>query len=123
MDVRAEDRIGPRDAEAFHATQEACEQVGWSFARVGEPGRVLVANVRWLARYRHPRCGARADVAEELLEAFLSRRPLFDGIQAVGDRLVVLPVLFHLLWLRVLHTDVQAELLGPGSLVSTRATT
>jgi len=29
IDVRADDRIEPRDAEAFAATEAACESVGW----------------------------------------------------------------------------------------------
>ncbi|WP_157535702.1 hypothetical protein [Kitasatospora mediocidica] len=36
---------------------------------------------------------------------------------AVGDRLLVLPVLFHLLWPGVLAADLESELLGTKSLV------
>jgi hypothetical protein len=35
VDVRADDRIEVRDAEAFAATERACTQVGWRFRRVG----------------------------------------------------------------------------------------
>ncbi|MFF6780777.1 TnsA-like heteromeric transposase endonuclease subunit [Streptomyces sp. NPDC012510] len=56
VDVRADERIGPRDAEAFEVTRRACRQAGWGFERVGVPQEVLLANVRWLSRYRHPRC-------------------------------------------------------------------
>ncbi|MGA4839213.1 hypothetical protein [Streptomyces sp. G45] len=35
----------------------------------------------------------------------------------VGDPLMVLPVLFHLLWCGVLATDMSARLLGSDSLV------
>jgi hypothetical protein len=46
VDVRADERIEPRDAEASAATLRACEQVGWGFRRVGVPAEVLTANVR-----------------------------------------------------------------------------
>jgi hypothetical protein len=35
----------------------------------------------------------------------------------VGDRLAVLPVLYHLLWRHVLATDLATAPLSPGSLV------
>ncbi|MCX4231347.1 TnsA-like heteromeric transposase endonuclease subunit [Streptomyces ortus] len=56
VDVRADDWIAPRDAEAFELTRRACAEVGWWFERVGTPGAVHLTNVRWLSRYRHPRC-------------------------------------------------------------------
>ena len=52
IDVRPDDRIEPRDAEAFAATGRACREVGWLFRRTAGPGAVLAANVRWLAGYR-----------------------------------------------------------------------
>ena len=58
IDVRPDDRIEQRDAEAFEATRSACGLAGWGFRRMGVPDPVLVANVAWLARYRHPRCGS-----------------------------------------------------------------
>lgn len=117
IDVRADDRIEPRDVEAFDATAVACGEVGWVFRRVGALAAVFAANVRWLSRYRHPRCGRREDLAVRLIEVFAAPAPLFAGAERVADRLVSLPVLFHLLWRRVLATDLTSALLGPGSLV------
>ncbi|CAO5184645.1 transposase [Frankia sp. AiPs1] len=117
IDVRADDRIEPSDAEAFAATASACAEVGWLFRRVGVPGAVLVANVRWLARYRHPRCAGRGAVAGRLVEVFAEPRPLFVGAVEVGDRIAVLPVLYHLLWRRRLAADLAGELLGPSTVV------
>jgi hypothetical protein len=105
IDVRPDDRIEPRDAEAFAATERACGEVGWLFRRTAGPGAVLAANVRWLAGYRHRRC-YRGGLAGVLTEA--------------GDPVAVLPVLYHLLWTRLLVADVTAALLGPGSLVSVK---
>jgi hypothetical protein len=49
VDVRADDRIAPEDAEAFEVTAVACASVGWGYRRVGELDPVLAANMRWLA--------------------------------------------------------------------------
>lgn len=103
-DVRPDDRIEPDDAEAFAATARACELAGWRFERVGVVDPVLLANVKWLAGYRHPRY-RQPLVAQALLEAFAEPVELFTGAGRVGDRLTVLPVLYHLLW----RQDLQPE--------------
>jgi hypothetical protein len=106
IDVRADDRIEPTDAEAFEVTELACAEVGWSFRRLGVINPVLAANLRWLSRYRHPRYGARPDLVDALLGVFVEPTPLFTGAELVGDRIAVLPVLFHLLWRQRLVTDL-----------------
>ncbi|MDG4755787.1 TnsA-like heteromeric transposase endonuclease subunit [Micromonospora sp. WMMD718] len=117
IDVRPDERIKARDAEAFAVTAAACEAVGWRFRRVGVVESVFAANLRWLSRYRHPRCGRREDVTARLLEVFAQPTPLFEGAERVGDRLLVLPVLFHLLWQQVLTADLTGALLTPATVV------
>jgi hypothetical protein len=119
IDVRPDDRIGPRDAEAFAAAECACREVGWLFRRTAGPGAVLAANVRWLAGYRHRRC-YRGDIAGVLAGVFAEPKPLMAGAREAGDPVAVLPVLYYLLWKQMLVTDVTAGLLGPGSLVSVK---
>ncbi|MFE2276775.1 TnsA-like heteromeric transposase endonuclease subunit [Streptomyces sp. NPDC059454] len=46
VDVRADERIEPRDTKAFEVTRLARRQAGWGFERVGVPEEVLPANVR-----------------------------------------------------------------------------
>jgi hypothetical protein len=121
IDVRADDRIGPRDAEAFEATARACESVGWEFRRVGAVDPVLAANVRWLSRYRHPRCAGRPETADALRRAFAGPAPLLAGAAGAGDSLAVLPVLFHLLWQRDLAADLASGPLGPSTAVRVAA--
>lgn len=118
IDVRADERIEGTDEQAFAATARACAQVGWEFRRVGVPPVVLASNVRWLSRYRHPRCGQDVDVAKRLGLVCQRPRPLFEAAAQVGDGLAVLPVLFHLLWRQMLRVDLAGELLHAGSLVS-----
>ncbi|MER6050691.1 TnsA-like heteromeric transposase endonuclease subunit [Streptomyces sp. NPDC001793] len=119
VDVRAEDQVDERTAEAFAATERACSAVGWEFVHVGAPDPVFMANVRWLARYRHGRCGREVGVAERLLEVFRQPGPLRAGAEEAGDVLRVLPVLFHLLWTGALRTDLGGALLGSGTVVHT----
>ncbi|GED88243.1 TnsA-like heteromeric transposase endonuclease subunit [Streptomyces sp. 6-11-2] len=118
IDVRAGDRMDERTVQAFAATRLACDAVGWEFQHVGTPEPVFMANVRWLARYRRDRSGRPPDVAARLLEVFSEPLPLWAGAERVGDRLQVLPVLFHLLWSGRLVTDLESGLLGTESLVS-----
>jgi hypothetical protein len=117
IDVRADDQIPAKDAEVFALTAGACASVGWAYRRVGEAGPVLVANVRWLAGYRHPRC-MNQEVAARLREVFASPAALLAGARAAGDPLAVLPVLYHLLWAGVLVTDLASAPLGTESVVT-----
>lgn len=118
VDVRADDRLDPRAVASFDAMREACEVAGWQFRRVGALDAVFAANLRWLSRYRHPRCGARAEVVAGLGEVFATPLGLFEGADLVGDRIAVLPVLFHLLWSGVLTAPLTGAVLGPDTLVS-----
>jgi len=109
--------VDPEVAEVFEVTASACREAGWEFRRAGRPAAVLAANMRWLAGYRHPRC-RQPEVADALIEWLGEPMPLFAGAAAVGDRLAVLPVLYHLLWRHVLVTDLATAPLSPSSVVS-----
>jgi hypothetical protein len=118
VDVRADERVEAGDAAVFAITDHACRSVGWGFARVGTPGQVLMANVRWLSRYRHPRC-RNPGVAERLLQMSGSPRGLFEMAERAGERLAVLPTLYHLLWSGELSAaDLQERLLYPDTAVA-----
>ena len=116
VDVRPDERIPARDAETFALTASACQAVGWEYRRLGDLEPVLVANVRWLSRYRHRRCLV-PGIAALLLEVFTGGRGLFEGAELAGDRLRVLPVLFHLMWERQLLADLAAGPLGMTTVV------
>ncbi|GAA0387247.1 TnsA-like heteromeric transposase endonuclease subunit [Streptomyces luteireticuli] len=118
IDVRADGLIEDKDAAAFAATEEACCQVGWEFRRIGTPDQVLMANVRWLAGYRHPRVHREAE-RRALEEVFAEPKCLLAGVSQVGHPIAVLPVLFHLMWVGVLTADLRAGVLHRMTLVST----
>jgi len=119
VDIRPDDRIPEKDAEVFAVTAAACSAAGWEFRRRGEVDPVLVANVRWLSRYRHPRCAGAGDIADVLLEVFAGGEGLFAGAELAGERLRVLPVLFHLMWRGRLVAGLSEGPLGPATLVRT----
>lgn len=83
--------------------------MGWEYRRAGAVEPVLAENVRWLAGYRQPRF-AQALVVETLARVFADQRPLLEGAEAAGRPLVVLPVLFHVLWVGVLQTSLTVPL-------------
>ncbi|MGK5545458.1 TnsA-like heteromeric transposase endonuclease subunit [Streptomyces sp. URMC 127] len=116
IDVRPDERVEPQDAVKFAVTREACGRVGWNYQRVGVMDPVLVANVRWLAGYRHPRV-MRDPVAVALRTVFQRGQGLLEGVRVVGDPIAVLPVLFHLLWRRDLTADLESALLSAATLV------
>jgi hypothetical protein len=99
------------------ALRHACQEAGWKLGSPRLPQPTALANLRWVARYRHPRNADRA-VEQSLLAAFAQPRPLLEGIQAAGvARLLALPRLYHLLWQRRLTMDWSVPL-NPASLVS-----
>lgn len=116
IDVRADDQIPAKDAEVFEVTAGACASVGWGYRRAGAVEPVLAANVRWLAGYRHSRC-LRQEHRARLLEAFVSPVPLLAGVAAAGDRIAVLPSLFHLMWAGALTADLTSAPLNGESVV------
>ncbi len=119
IDVRADERVGERDAAVFAATAQVCAEVGWEYQRAGELGPVRAANLRWLSGYRHPRF-AQPGLAARLGEVFTEPGPLVGGVSAVGDPVAVLPVLFGMLWRGELAADLEGGLLGAATLVHAR---
>ena len=107
IDVRPDERVGPDDEQVFAATAAACAGVGWGYRRVGAVDSVFAANVRWLAGYRHIRC-LNPEFAARLLEQFCAATSLADAVARAGDRLAVLPTLFHLIWTGVLTADLRS---------------
>ncbi len=55
IDVRPAARVDEQARRAFDATSELCATVGWSYRLLSEVEPILVANLRWLSGYRHPR--------------------------------------------------------------------
>jgi len=117
IDVRPDELVGADDAEVFAATRRACAAVGWGYRRVGVVDAVLAANVRWLSGFRHRRC-VNAPAGGELMRHAAAGPVTVAGLVArAGDRLAVLPALYHLLWRGVLAADLTAAPLSGRTVV------
>lgn len=117
IDVRPDELVGADDAEVFAATQRACAAVGWGYRRVGVADAVLAANVRWLSGFRHHRCGNAPAGSELVRRAAAGPVTVADLAGCAGDRLAVLPALYHLLWRGVLAADLAAAPLSGRTVV------
>jgi hypothetical protein len=58
-----------------------------------------------------------------LRETFATPAPLLAGAEEVGDRLAVLPALFHLMWRQELVADLGGVRLSPATLVQAAGVT
>ncbi len=104
-------RSGPsvRLAARARVVAAAAEAAGWSYRLAEPPDPVLVANVRWLAGYRHPRCAV-GPWMPALVAAFGSPRAAVDVVRELGDPIAVWPALFHALWRGVLRVRLDEPL-------------
>ncbi|MFJ9854970.1 TnsA-like heteromeric transposase endonuclease subunit [Streptomyces sp. NPDC101150] len=98
-----------RLAERARVVAAAAEAVGWSYRLAGPPDPVVVANVRWLAGYRHPRYAA-GPWMPALVEVFSSPRPAVEAVCELGDPIAVWPAVFHALWSGVLRVRLDEPL-------------
>ena len=104
-------RSGPsaRLAARARVVRAAAKAAGWSYRLAGPPDPVLVANVRWLAGYRHPRYAA-GPRTPALAEVFASPRPAVEAVCELGDPIAVWPAVFHALWSGVLRVRLDKPL-------------
>lgn len=117
IDVRPDELVGADDAVVFAATRRVCAAVGWGYRRVGAADAVLAANVRWLSGFRHGRFGNAPAGAELVRRVAAGPVTVTDLAGCAGDRLAVLPALFHLLWRGVLAADLVAAPLSGRTVV------
>ncbi|MET8117322.1 TnsA-like heteromeric transposase endonuclease subunit [Streptomyces prasinus] len=104
-------RSGPsaRLAGRAQIVTAAAEAAGWCYRFAEPPDPVLVANVRWLAGYRHPRHGA-GPWLPRLMAAFGNPRPAVEAVRELGDPIAVWPAVFHALWSGVLRVRLNEPL-------------
>jgi hypothetical protein len=112
VDVRPDDLIDDLDAEKFDATAQLCAWHGWTYRRVGEMPSPWMDNIRWLAGYRHPRVCTSSIVDAVCGVAAESTVSLGVLADQVGDRIVVLPSIFHMLWRQQLLADLGVSRLS-----------
>lgn len=102
INCRPAHRIKDKDAAVFATMQKACERAGWGYETVTAINEVEWANVDWLSRYRrplHPRVQRYVDPLIEVCQEPIS---IERAAVEVGTPMLTMPVLYHLLWQRVL---------------------
>ncbi|MCZ7430165.1 TnsA-like heteromeric transposase endonuclease subunit [Streptomyces sp. WMMC1477] len=109
-DCRASQELSQRQRSLAAVVGEICGAVGWRYWVLGPVNPVYRRNVTWLARYRHPRYHGGQRLAAALEDTFAHPAPLWDGVRAIGDPLLVLPALFHALWAGQLAADLAAAM-------------
>ncbi|MFD5390792.1 TnsA-like heteromeric transposase endonuclease subunit [Streptomyces sp. NPDC127074] len=109
-DCMARPELSQRQRSLAQATAEICAAVGCRYWGLGPVAPVYRRNVTWLAGFRHPRYHGGQRLAAALQEAFAEPAPLWEGAGGVGDRLLVLPALFHALWSGRLAADLGAAM-------------
>jgi hypothetical protein len=110
IDCRPAERVDAQTEAVFAVTRVACDQAGWVYRIAGAIDAVRAWNLRWLAGYRHPRHAGSGALAARVGSAFEVPAPLFTQAAVVGEPMMVLPVVFHLLWQRILRTDLSSPL-------------
>ena len=111
VDVKPRDKAGlEKNRRVFALTEGVCNELGWRYEVRVEHEPTYLSNLKWLAGYREPPPAWR-DWAEGLIEACGDgQRAIGDVLDVVGSPVLSRPTLFHLLWKRVLVTDMQTLL-------------
>ena len=94
----------------FEWTEGACSSLGWGYEVRHELDDVYLSNLKWLAGYRRrpPLCEV---YGESLVDACSGGMPsIHELVSIAGSQLLIRPVLFHLLWRRVLAVDMTSLL-------------
>lgn len=123
LDIRPDERVEATDHDVFQATKDLCATVGWKYQRLGTLPPVYLANLRWLAGYRHPR-SLRASTATLLMDILTAQgtATVGDLATAAGDPVTTLPTLFNLLWKHTISTDLYHHSLARETLLSLKVT-
>ena len=118
VDVRPDHLVDDDAAESFAATRTLCSRIGWQYRQVGDLPKILSANLRWLAGYRNARV-RNETFATRIGEALqhVGSVSVGDLVDMVGQRILVLPTLYHLMWTQELDVDISTSLLNSGSIV------
>ncbi|PQZ93893.1 transposase [Arthrobacter sp. MYb227] len=113
LGIRPDAKVTAEDQLVFDASANLCTTVGWKYYRLGDLTGVGRANRYWLAGYRHPRCHSQA-TANAALKHLLNEGPCtIRNLSCVlGDPVLVLPTIFHLIWCQKIVVDLDFHLLS-----------
>lgn len=117
-----------RNRRVFDLTGRACAEAGWDYVVAGEPGPVFLANVEWLSGFRRAPAALGSLYGRVLAGVPAGRdrpaegQPLGALVRGLAARCpeglpeaVYRPVVFHLLWMHALATDLRGASLSDSS--------
>jgi len=95
-----------RNMRAFKACAAAANELGWAYTTRCELDPALLANLRWLSGYRYqPRF--LEEYGPLLIERATDAPTIEEIVKAInGYPALIRPVLFHLIWNRILQVDM-----------------
>jgi hypothetical protein len=102
----------PKNARNFEVCRTAAIEMGCAYSTRSELDPTYLANLGWLAGYRRPPAGL-TNYGESIINAASDPVPLQAVIARVeGSAALIRPVLFHMLWIGLLATDLYSRLSG-----------
>lgn len=114
IDVRPRKLITKAVQAQFDSTADVCAAVGWTYRILSVFDPVETANLKWIAGYRHPRNRPDALTLRKIVDEFEAPRRLWAGAAFVAGtdrrRQDVLPLIYHLMWSRVLDFNPSLPL-------------
>lgn len=98
-----------RNQRAFSACAEASAEMGFGYSTRSEPEKVLAANIWWLSGYRRepPRF---EEYVAFLLTCAENSLSIGEIVRKSEFPALIRPVLFYLLWKRILSVDLHSAL-------------
>jgi hypothetical protein len=110
IDVKRQRFLSDPDViESFNTTRTVLREFGWDYSIRSELEPQYLENLNWLAGYRKPpphlACCVEPTI-DKLINGELELDVLMHGL---GNELLVRPVIFHLLWSRILTTDLMVS--------------
>ena len=109
IDVRAQVFLQTKRFVAGRiALKEALNQIGWAYEICSEPHPLFYTNLDWLSGFR--RCPPDYDHFALRIIKILKPGPLPFTVlmQQVGNEMFSKPVVFHLLWKKILSVDLYS---------------
>lgn len=99
-----------RNQKVFALTRAWSQRLGWDYEVISEPSEVYLRNLKWLAGFkRRPLLADRLE--ERFIETVASGPISVAGLlDAVQEPVLSRPVLFHLLWRRLLAVEMDRPL-------------
>ena len=86
VDVRPDALVDDRAREAFQATAELCDHVGWAYLHSSDQPPIQAANLRWLAGYRNVRTRDNRVAAQLTTKLAAGPMAIANLADAAGER-------------------------------------